>query len=89
MKTAEIFKEIFNERTTGRRAMFTVNNLSVEAVKIVLKGIQIKIGTSGVEEDELNGFVKRQNLTGYHGGNDGYVPTAKGYRAILNMLKGE
>lgn len=86
MKTANIFADIFTERTTGRRAMFTLNSLAVDALKVVLKGVQVKFGTDGAEEDEQTGFIRKQRNSGYYGGNDGYIPTAKGFREILNTL---
>lgn len=86
MNTATIFAEAFTEKTTGRRAMFTVNALTVDALKVVLKGVQVKFGTDGAEEDEQAGFIRKQRNGGYYGGNDGYIPTAKGFREILNTL---
>lgn len=86
MITSNIFSEIFVSRTTGAKRCFTIVNLSLDAVKIVLKGTQIKLETDGAEVDCENGFLKRVNSTGYYGGSDGYIPTAKGYRAILKLL---
>ena len=86
MKTATVFAEVFTARTTGRRAMFTVNAVTVDALKIVLKGVQVKFGTEGAEEDERAGYILKQRNSGYYGGNDGYIPTAKGFREILNAL---
>ena len=87
MKTAGIFAEVFTDRTTGKRATFTVNALTIDAVKVVLNGIQLAIGTDGAEDDERAGYIRRDNKTGYYGGADGYKPTAKGYRAILKALE--
>ena len=86
MKTATIYAEVFTGRTTGKRAMYTVNALTIDALKIVLKGVQVKFGTEGAEEDEQAGYIRRQNRSGYYGGSDGYIPTAKGYREILSTL---
>ena len=86
MNTATIFAEVFTGRTTGRRAMYTVNALTVDALKVVLKGVQVKFGTEGADEDERAGFIRKQRNSGYYGGNDGYTPTAKGFREILNTL---
>lgn len=86
MITSGIFAEVFTSKTTGARRCFTIANLTLDAVKLVLKGTQIKLGTAGAEIDCENGFLKRVNLTGYYGGNDGYIPTAKGYKAILKQL---
>lgn len=88
MKTAQIFAEVFTERTTGRRAMYTINALTVDAVKVVLNGVQLALGTDGAEDDERAGYIRRDNKTGYYGGRDGYKPTAKGFREILKVLKG-
>lgn len=87
MKTASIFAEVFKGRTTGVRRMYTVNALTLDALKTVLNGVQIKFGTDGAEEDERAGYVRKQKKSGYYGGNDGYIPTAKGFRAILNTLE--
>ena len=87
MKTAGIFAEAFTERTTGRRAMYTVNALTVDAVKVVLNGVQLETGADGAEDDERAGYIRRDNKTGYYGGRDGYIPTAKGFREILKALK--
>ncbi len=86
MKTAEIFLDVFRGRTTGRRATYKIINLTLDVVKIVLKGVQIKLGVEGTKEDEANGFVRRYNGTGCYGGNDGYILTAKGYREIFRLL---
>lgn len=86
MKTAQIFAETFTERTTGRRAMFTVNALTLDAVKVVLRGVQLETGTDGAADDERDGYIRRENNTGYYGGRDGYKPTAKGFREILKAL---
>ena len=87
MKTASIFAEQFTARTTGRRAIYTINVLSLEAIKIVLKGVSLKLGTEGAEEDCGKGYLRRRNGTGYYGGNDGFMPTAKGWKAILAALQ--
>ena len=87
MKTAGIFAEAFKERTAGRRATFTVNALTLDAVKVVLNGVQLATGTDGAEDDERAGYIRRDNKTGYYGGRDGYKPTAKGFRAILKELE--
>lgn len=87
MKTAEIFTGLFKERTTGRRASFTINVLTLDAVKIVLKGTKVKLDTEGANEDCAGGFLRRQNSTGIYGGNDGFIPTAKGWKAILKALQ--
>ena len=87
MKTCGVFVDLFTARTTGVRRMFTVSNLTLDAVKVVLKGVSLKLDTDGAEDDCNGGYLRRCNLTGYYGGNDGYVPTAKGYRAILSMLQ--
>ena len=87
MKTAQIFAEVFAERTTGRRAMYTINALTVDAVKVVLNGVIAKVGTDGAEDDERAGYVRKVTNSGYYGGADGYKPTAKGYRAILKALE--
>lgn len=86
MNTANVFAEVFTGRTTGRCAIFKVNTLTVDALKVVLKGVQVKIGTDGAEDDEQAGFIRKQRNGGYYGGNDGYIPTAKGFREILNTL---
>ena len=86
MKTATIFAEVFTGRTTGKRAMFTVNALTIDALKVVLNGVQIKFGTEGAEDDEHAGYIRKQRNCGYYGGNDGYIPTAKGFRKILDAL---
>ena len=87
MKTAGIFAEAFTERTTGRRAMYTVNARTVDAVKVVLNGVQLETGADGAEDDERAGYVRKVTNSGYYGGADGYKPTAKGYRAILKALE--
>lgn len=86
MITSSIFAEVFTSRTTGPKRCFTIVNLSLDAVKLVLNGTQIKLGTDGAEVDCMSGFLKRVNRSGFYGCNDGYVPTAKGYRAILKQL---
>ena len=86
MKTANIFVEVYNNKTTGRRAVFKVVNITLEAVKIVLKNEMISLDSVGALEDVENGYLKRDNRTGYYGGKDGYTLTAKGYKAILNIL---
>ena len=86
MNTSRIFADLFTARTTGRKAVFHVNNLTLDAVKIVLKGIQIDFNTEGADEDLDNGFLRKQVNSGFHGGNDGYIPTAKGFRRILAEL---
>ena len=87
MKTCEVFADAFRTRTTGVRRMFTVSNLTLDAVKVVLKGVSLKVDTDGAEDDCNSGYLRRCNLTGYYGGTDGYVPTAKGYRVILAKLQ--
>ena len=67
--------------------MYTINALTVDALKVVLKGTQIKFGTDGAEEDEQAGYIRKQIKGGYYGGNDGYIPTAKGFHEILNTLE--
>ena len=86
MNTAKIFADTFIKRTTGRKASFKVNNLTLDAVKVVLKGIQIDHTAKGLNEDYENGFLRKQTNSGFYGGNDGYIPTAKGYRRILAEL---
>lgn len=88
MNTATIFAEVFKGRTTGSRAIYTIVNLTLDAVKLVLNGELVKIGTDGAIEDLENGFLRVKRNSGYYGGNDGYIPTAKGYRAILKVLEG-
>lgn len=88
MNTATIFAEVFKGRTTGRRAIYTIVNLTLDVVKLVLNGELVKIGTDGAIEDLENGFLRVKRNSGYYGGNDGYIPTAKGYRAILKVLEG-
>lgn len=88
MNTATIFVEVFKGRTTGRKAIYKVVNLTLDAVKLVLNGELVKIGTDGAIEDLENGFLRVKRNSGYYGGNDGYIPTAKGYRAILKVLEG-
>ena len=66
--------------------MYTVNALTMDALKVVLKGVQVRFGTEGAEEDENAGYIRKQFNSGYYGGNDGYIPTAKGFREILNTL---
>ena len=66
--------------------MYTVNALTVDALKVVLNGVQIKFDTEGAEDDEHAGYIRKQRKSGYYGGNDGYIPTAKGFREILNTL---
>ena len=68
--------------------MFTVNALTLDAVKVVLRGVQLETGTGGAADDERAGYIRRENNTGYYGGHDGYKPTAKGFREILKALKG-
>lgn len=86
MNTASIFVDTFKGRTTGRKRIFTVVNLTLDVVKTVLKGEMLKLGTEGALEDVEAGYLKRNNCTGFHRGNDGYLPTAKGYRAIFKAL---
>jgi len=86
MNTAKIMADVFRARTEGRKAIYKINNLTIDAVKIVLKGELIKLETIGALEDEKNGFLKRKNCTGFHGGRDGYIPTAKGYKTIFEHL---
>lgn len=88
MNTATIFTEVFKGRTTGRRRMYTVANLTLDAVKVVLNGEMLKFGVDGAEEDVENGFLRVKKCSGFYGGNDGYIPTAKGYKAILKELEG-
>lgn len=87
MKTIDVYRNIFISRTTGKSAMFTINRLSLDAVKIVLKGIQLPLCIYGGAEDAENGFLKLQRNSGFYGGSDGYIPTTKGYRTIYNALK--
>ena len=87
MKTANIFADIFTRRTTGEKRMYTINALTLDTVKIVLRGTKLNLDVSGTEEDCNAGFLRRANGTGCYGGTDGYIPTAKGYRAIIAMLK--
>ena len=86
MNTVKIFTEVFKERTEGRRATYKINNLTLDAVKIILKGELTRLDAAGAIEDVENGFLKRKNCTGFYGGRDGYAPTAKGYKAILAEL---
>lgn len=86
MKTTSIFVDVFNSRTTGSRAIFKVVNFTLNAVKIVLKDTMLKLGTEDALEDVEAGYLRRNNCTGYYHGNDGYLPTAKGYRAIYKAL---
>lgn len=67
--------------------MYTVNALTIDALKVVLKGVQVKPETAGAEEDETAGYIRKQKLSGYYGGNDGYIPTAKGFREILKTIE--
>ena len=86
MNTAKYWAEIFTARTTGPKAIFQVA-LTLNAVKVVLKGIQLNLNNvEGATEDLKKGFLRRQNNTGFYGGADGYIPTAKGYRMILAEL---
>lgn len=87
MKTAEIWIEVFTQRTTGRRRMFTIVNLTLDAVKTVIGNTQIKLDTDNAIEDINNGYMRRVNCTGFYNGNDGYVLTAKGYKELLKMLQ--
>lgn len=87
MNTARFWSDIFTARTTGRKAIFQVNALTLDAVKVVLKGIQLNLNEEGATEDLKRGFLRRQNNSGFYGGNDGYIPTAKGFRMILKELK--
>ena len=87
MNTADIFVDVFKLRTEGKKASFKIVNLTLDAVKIVLKGEIVKFGTPGTKEDLCNGFLKQchaeaKNCDGYNG----YYPTAKGYKAILSKL---
>lgn len=86
MNTSRVFADVFIARTTGRRAIFKVNNLTLEAVKVVLKGIQLSFDEDGAMQDLKNGFLLKQHNSGFYGGADGYVPTAKGFRKILEEL---
>lgn len=86
MNTSRVFADVFTARTTGRRAMFEVNNLTLDAVKVVLKGVQLNFNEDGAMEDLENGFLRKQCNSGFYGGEDGYVPTAKGFRKILAEL---
>ena len=87
MNTADIFVDVFKLRTEGRKASFKINNLTLDAVKIVLKGEIVKFGTPGTKEDLDNGFLKKCYAEAKNcGGYSGYYPTAKGYRAILAEL---
>ena len=88
MNTATIFAEVFKVRTTGRKAIYKVVNLTLDAVKLVLNGELIKSGTDGASEDLKNGFLREKRNSGFYGGNDGYIPTTKGYKAILKELEG-
>ena len=72
MKTAGFFADLFTMRTTGTKRMYTINALTLDAVKIVLQKTKLNLDAPG---------------TGCYGGTDGYLPTAKGYRAILALLK--
>jgi len=86
MKTVSIFVDVFNGRTKGRKATFKVNNLTLDAVKIVLNGTMVKLETEHALEDVENGYLRRCNCTGCYGGNDGYIPTLKGYKEIFKAL---
>lgn len=86
MNTSRIFADRFTAMTTGRGGIFRVNKLTLDAVKIVLGGIQIDFNTEGADEDFDNGFLRRQVRSGFYGGYDGYIPTAKGFRRILAEL---
>lgn len=89
MKTANTFVNVFRARTEGRRRTFTVVNLTLDAVKTVLKGEMLRPDTSNtaIAEDVEDGYIRRNNRSGFYGGADGYIPTAKGYRAILKQLE--
>ena len=70
MKTAEIWIEVFTQRTTGRRRMFTIVNLTLDAVKTVIGNTQIKLDTDNAIEDINNGYMRRVNCTGFYNGNE-------------------
>jgi hypothetical protein len=82
MNTAKCWAQVFIDRTTGRRAIFQVNTLTLNAVKVVLKGVQMSLD----EEDLKRGYLRRDCKSGFYGGADGYIPTAKGFRKILAEL---
>jgi len=86
VNTSRVFEDVFIARTTGRRAIFIVNNLTLDALKVVLKGMQLNLNEEGAMEDFENGFLRKQRNSGFYGGADGYVPTAKGFRQILAEL---
>ena len=86
MQTADIFTEVYRARTTGRKRVFTVENLTLGAVKLVLDGEMVDLDTAGAKADAEAGFLKRKNCSGFYGGHDGYVLTAKGFRRILVEL---
>ena len=87
MKTAGFFADLFTMRTTGAKRMYTINALTLDAVKIVLQKTKLNLDVPGTEDDCNDGYLRRANGTGCYGGTDGYLPTAKGYRAILALLK--
>jgi hypothetical protein len=86
MNTSKFWADAFTTRTTGRRAIFHVDALTLNAVKVVLKGIQLNLNEEGATEDLKRGFLRRQCNSGFYGGADGYIPTAKGFRQILAEL---
>jgi hypothetical protein len=59
-----------------------VNTLTLNAVKVVLKGVQMSLD----EEDLKRVYLRRDCKSGFYGGDDGYIPTAKGFRKILAEL---
>ncbi len=83
MRTAKLWADIFTDRTTGRRAIFQVDTLALNAVKVVLKGVQMSLD----EEDLKRGFLRREVHSGFYGGTDGYIPTEKGMRMIFKELQ--
>jgi hypothetical protein len=87
MNTAKYWAGIFTARTTGRKAIFQVDALTLNALKVVLNGIQLNLNNvEGATEDLKRGFLRREINSGFYSGADGYIPTAKGFRKILAEL---
>lgn len=86
MNTAKIWADIFTARTTGSTAIYDVRKLTQVSVDSVLRGVQMNLNTEGATEDLKRGYLRREVHSGFYGGSDGYIPTAKGIRAILAEL---
>lgn len=87
MNTCSIFTDTFTKRTTGPRRSWTIENLTLNAVKIVLDTTSIDKETPGAVEDFNAGYLKDDNAWKYKSTNkSGYELTAKGYKEVYKKL---